>query len=616
MQDTSPDNLKVALYCRVSTEEQREGQTIESQVQELERFAHNKGWVVAGIYRDEGWSGSLLARPALDRLRDDASKGRFNAVLINDVDRLARDVAHLGVIKRDLERRDIKVIFKKLPGEQSPTQNLLINILGSFAEFERELISDRTRRGKRYKVEVRKQFLGPVGPYGFRYVPKAGFGAETGILEILPEEAAVVRRMYRWVSEDGLSSIKVVDRLNELKIPPRKGGTQWQKSTVLRILRSEVYAGVWHYNKSQLCEPRTRTSSLRYRKSAKSSARRRPKAEWIPITLPDHLRIVDPALWRHTQEQLTRNACFSPRNARHAYFLTGMVQCGGCGASYVGDPSHGTFAYRCSRRCKAYGIIRERDLNGAVWTALSKALQSPAIMEQAIVAVEVRDRDHSAVDPEHHELTLGLAQIEKEEVRILEAYRREILSPEQLAHELQSLNVRRAILQSQNSSYEQKPAISNQPMIRRSMEHYCKIASRRMEHLDWEKRREVLRLMLERIVFEGSRIRIRGIIPMSANDQAGLDALMESNEPGQELADDSALSNAGKPNASSEIANTVSYLHGRNVALAEESAQPSGRMLFELIATVERDNTAKLAASRTNLIKANAILRRKRLSHD
>src|SRR6516225_4538232 len=132
MQDTSPDNLKVALYCRVSTEEQREGQTIESQVQELERFAHNKGWVVAGIYRDEGWSGSLLARPALDRLRDDASKGRFNAVLINDVDRLARDVAHLGVIKRDLERRDIKVIFKKLPGEQSPTQNLLINILGSF----------------------------------------------------------------------------------------------------------------------------------------------------------------------------------------------------------------------------------------------------------------------------------------------------------------------------------------------------------------------------------------------------------------------------------------------------------------------------------------------------
>src|SRR5260370_22005479 len=75
---TLSENPKVAIYARVSTEEQREGQTIDSQVSELERFARDKGWDVAGIYKDEGWSGSVLARPELDRLRDHASVGRFN----------------------------------------------------------------------------------------------------------------------------------------------------------------------------------------------------------------------------------------------------------------------------------------------------------------------------------------------------------------------------------------------------------------------------------------------------------------------------------------------------------------------------------------------------------
>lgn len=113
--ESGNSNLRVALYCRVSTEEQREGQTIDSQVNELERFAAENGWVRVGTYCDEGWSGSLLARPELDRLRDDASKKLFDAVLINDVDRLARDVSHLGVIKRDLERLGVRVIFRKLP---------------------------------------------------------------------------------------------------------------------------------------------------------------------------------------------------------------------------------------------------------------------------------------------------------------------------------------------------------------------------------------------------------------------------------------------------------------------------------------------------------------------
>src|ERR1700730_14494808 len=205
MPETADAGLRLAIYARVSTEEQREGQTIDSQVAELERFSREKCWLIAAIYKDEGWSGGVMERPELDRLRDDAQKGVFEAVLINDVDRLARDVAHLGVIKRDLERHGIKVIFRKLPSDASPTYNLMVNILGSFAEFERELISDRTRRGRRHKVEVRKQDLGSNTSYGYRYTPKDRVLGKEGYLELVPAEAAVVRRMFRWVDEDGLS---------------------------------------------------------------------------------------------------------------------------------------------------------------------------------------------------------------------------------------------------------------------------------------------------------------------------------------------------------------------------------------------------------------------------
>src|ERR1035441_8384293 len=110
MNEAQQTGLRLAIYARVSTKEQREGKTINSQVAELEAFATSQGWPIVDYYNDAGWSGSVMARPELDRLRDNARSGRFEAVLINDVDRLARDVSHLGIIKRDLEKNNVRVI--------------------------------------------------------------------------------------------------------------------------------------------------------------------------------------------------------------------------------------------------------------------------------------------------------------------------------------------------------------------------------------------------------------------------------------------------------------------------------------------------------------------------
>ncbi|MEP6960486.1 MAG: recombinase family protein [Acidobacteriota bacterium] len=365
MTEAEGAQLRVVIYARVSTEEQREGQTINSQVAELEQFARNKGWAIEAIYKDEGWSGSIISRPALDRLRDDARGHRFQVVLINDVDRLARDVAHLGVIKRDLEIHELTVIFRKLPSEAGPISNLLVNILGSFAEFERELIIDRTRRGRRHKVEGDKRYLGSISAYGYRYHNMDRTTGKEGRLEVEPYEAGVVRLMFGLVDREGLSANRVVQRLNERFILPRRAG-RWGKSSVLKVLHNEMYTGIWHYNKFQCCEPQQRKIQTSYPKRVKSSLRLRPRREWIPLDLPDPLKLVPRDCWERVQRRLTRNICFSPRNEKHFYLLKGLIRCGGCGNRYVGDSWYGRFYYRCSARCKRLPAVRDYRLDNIV----------------------------------------------------------------------------------------------------------------------------------------------------------------------------------------------------------------------------------------------------------
>lgn len=506
--DNTPSGLKVALYARVSGEEQKQGHNIDSQIAELEAFARQREWSIVEIYKDEAWSGAALARPALDKLRDDASKRRFEAVLINDVDRLARDVTHLGVIKRDLEKNGVRVIFRKIPSESSPTQNLLVNILGSFAEFERELILDRTRRGRRHKVETRQQFLGCIPPYGYRYIPMDGTD-HPGTLTINPEEAVIVRRMFDWVDRDGHSMRAVCRRLTKEGVPPRKGGKAWGKSSVGRILRSTVYSGTWHYNKLQGCYPRYLPPEHQAG-AKKTSTRQRGRDEWIPVALPESLRLIPVDQWQRVQAQIDRNRVFSPRNTKHQYLLSGLLRCGGCGYSYVGEPCREQFSYRCSRRCKRTPSVSENFVNETVWNAVEEALRQPTILQGAVTSV---NRPKDSLGAEEVGIAATLKGLDAEEARIMEAYRLEVLTAEQLSRELGLLSGRRKIL---DGRQKEMAKASTQNPIHQTVEDYCKTIRDRLGDLTFETKRSILRLLLKKIVFEGGGVTITGIIPLSA----------------------------------------------------------------------------------------------------
>ena len=506
---------RIALYARVSTEEQREGNTIESQIAELEKFVERNEWNIKGRYIDEGWSGALLARPELDRLRDDAGRGLFDMVLINDVDRLARDVAHLGVIKRDLERKRVRLVFRKLPVSSDPMSNLMVNILGSFAEFERELIADRTRRGMRHKVEVRKQYVGCTGPYGYTYIRKDLSGG-VGRLEINPAEAQVVKEMFGWVAEEGLSIQKVADRLTRLKIPTRKGGARWQGCSVYKILRNETYIGTWSYSKAETCEPLAPRNKSPYRRK-RTSRRPKPRSEWVKIRLPDELEIIPHGLWEKVQKQISKNPRFSPRNTKFKYLLQGLLRCEFCSSVLTGKyctDRYGTYVYyACSRRCRKLRWIPRQDLETAVWNRVKLALLDPTYLESRTTAAlkKISTEGHAI---EQRKKDFSLKEVEEHESRLFEQYQTSRISSQQLAQELERLNrMRGQILNVSSDS-----VIPNASAVHKTVSEYCERVKARLKAADFATRQQILRHLVTVIQANNDTVRIMGVVPEGSEE--------------------------------------------------------------------------------------------------
>lgn len=515
--------MRVALYARVSTEEQKEGKTINPQVEEIERFAKDKGWLVTQIYKDDGWSGSLLIRPALDCLRDDAGRGLFDAVLVNDVDRLARDVSHLGILKRDLERKGARLVFRKLPLEASPTHNLMVNILGSFAEFERELIIDRTRRGRRHKVETAKQYVGCVAPYGYHYEAGTGTEGNSALIKIIPEEARVVRKIYG-LALAGVSMNKIAARLTSEHIPTRTGRPAWHSSIVCKILRNETYAGIWSYGKSESCEPGRRRRHNTYRRCTKTSHRNRPKSDWFRIPLPQELTLIDASLWNQTQERINKNRRFSPRNAKSFYLLKGLVRCGYCSSTCAGASTSkpgGPFYwyYRCWRRkaCKEARWIPMKGLDEIVWSALRRAFQDPARLSKRLI--QAQDELLAEQSAEAQSDASPQQRQAEGEALLFHRYRQGELSPQQLADELEEIRDR--------LREEDTPEMPTAVELRRSVDELCGEVQQKLNSPTRHIQQGLIRRLVREISIDKVSARIRFQIPTPSHAPAGSDAIPE-----------------------------------------------------------------------------------------
>src|SRR5918912_2349380 len=165
--------MRAAIYARVSTERQERQQTIESQGTARRAWALDEGHELAAehVFRDEGYSGSRLDRPGLDGLRDVVRDGMVEIVAVLSPDRLARKYAYQVLLLEELRRAGCQVVFLHHPISDDPNDQLLLQIQGAVAEYERAVLNERFRRGKLHKAR-NGQYLGSNPPYGYRYLPK------------------------------------------------------------------------------------------------------------------------------------------------------------------------------------------------------------------------------------------------------------------------------------------------------------------------------------------------------------------------------------------------------------------------------------------------------------
>jgi site-specific DNA recombinase len=159
--------MRAALYARVSTERQERQQTIDSQLAALRAWVADHGHALAGehVFRDEGYSGGRLDRPGLDALRDAVRDGAVGVVAVLTPDRLARKYAYQVLLLEEFRRAGAEVVFLQHPISDDPSDQLLLQIQGAIAEYERAVLGERFRRGKLQRARD-GHYLSGRAPYG------------------------------------------------------------------------------------------------------------------------------------------------------------------------------------------------------------------------------------------------------------------------------------------------------------------------------------------------------------------------------------------------------------------------------------------------------------------
>jgi site-specific DNA recombinase len=504
---------RAVIYARVSTEQQEEQKTIESQLAELREICKKDEVKIVKEYIDDGWSGSTLARPSLDQLRDDASKGLFDVIYIHSQDRLARDHIDLGMVERELMRKGIEIVYYNRPLTED--SKLESDMKALFAEHERRLILERTRRGKLHKAK-QGFIVGGVPPYGYEYAPRTL--EEKGHFKINKEEAKIVRQIFELYLR--LKSVReVVRELTRLGIRPRQG-KQWRNSTLHRLLRNTAYIGTIYYNKRRMIE--LENSKRKYSRRVKTGVRWRNREEWIPIKVPP---ILDEQLFTAVQELLKKNAK-SLRKPNSPYLLSSLIKCGNCGSTYGGEKFHGVAYYRCNNRHRTFPLsknchaksIKAEKIDKVVWDTVFGAMSNPKLMISAISELANKMVDsEKLLNEEKAEILREKERLAYKKSKAIDLYTDDRLSKEELYQKFEEFDKKGEELNRRLKDIEIRlTQLSKKPSLIKQIEHFCKLTKERPKNLTFEEKQEILKLVIDKIIYYShqNRIEIIGYIPL------------------------------------------------------------------------------------------------------
>jgi len=383
------DSAEVAIYARYSTDLQSAA-SITDQVRVCRKLCADHGWSVVNVFTDEAMSGASHLRPGFQAMQQAAMKGQFQIIVSEALDRLSRDQEHIAALHKRMRFLDVSLVTKA----EGEINEMHIGLGGTMSALFLKNLAHKTHRGLEGRVRGGKSAGGRS--YGYRAVRllKEDGNITTGDLEIVPDEAATVLRIFQNY-DAGMSARSIAAALNAegIRSPGSKSG-QWGFSTIsgnpkrgTGILNNELYVGRRVWNRQRFIkDPET----------GKRQARPNPPDDWVIEDVPE-LRLVAASLWRRVKERQNnvrqemnpagvKDAKLRPERARRpAYLLSGLIKCGCCGASYtlINKTRYGCSAYRNKGQavCTNRATITRDALEERVLRGLQDRLLHPDLMD-------------------------------------------------------------------------------------------------------------------------------------------------------------------------------------------------------------------------------------------
>ncbi|NLJ41066.1 MAG: recombinase family protein [Clostridiales bacterium] len=495
--------MKIAIYARVSTEEQAQKHSIDAQLDLLRGYAQAREYKIYKEYTDPGYSGTLHQRPGYQKLIDDAIDGKFKLIIVYKIDRLFRSTRHLLNVVHELEVYGVDVCSATEPFDTgTAVGKFTMQLFASVAELERNIFLQRSELGRIKRLE-KGMVWGSQPPFGYI------FDKSNSNLKIYQPEAKIVKLIFELYCQADTSTNRVADELNKRGYRTRHKKA-WYSDGVSVILRRTAYMGRQAYNK-MTNDPKVC----------------RDEKEWVWVDVPP---IVSIGKFNTAQKLLDERRWRRP-SANISYLLNDKLYCGYCGTSMRGgirgkrvrlkssDKDYLYLYYGCgnsggprqkrkkgvkdgARLTCAMKLVPVEKIEELVWGQIKNIVTNPQIVLDA--AERQKGKGNNKNKDIEKKIVMTSRKIEKVDIKrksVITLYRENIINKMDLITQLDEIEIESSLLEEEKRRYVSQMEMWEQDeIVAMSLIDLCKEVEDKIGILDYTERRKIIDLIIDKIV--------------------------------------------------------------------------------------------------------------------